>query len=353
MSSDSVLVVDVKGNPRQRGRQQGEGARSRIAGMIDAYRELLPAAVRRSWERVQQQAYKYLSHAEVAFPQFVDELRGIAEGAGVSFEEAWVLNCAEEVIDSRRSSGCTTLAVRDDLTVDGHVLLAHNEDWTSVDRDHIYLVRAEPEDGPPFLAMTYGPLLVNVGLNGEGIGVGINSVYPTDGRIGVPRILFSRAILGARAIGQAIAACLFRERAGGYHNLLADANGELYSVETSATEHAILYGEEGWLVHTNHYLSPRLQAVERPGGYVGSQVRYHRARRLLQGQLGLVTRQGVQEVLRDHVNRPYSICGHEDLSRPPHDRDQTVLSLVMDLTERRLWAAPGPPCEGEYTAFSL
>ena len=38
------------------------------------------------------------------------------------------------------------------------VLLAHNEDWISVDRDHVYLVHAEPDDGPAFIGMTYGPL---------------------------------------------------------------------------------------------------------------------------------------------------------------------------------------------------
>jgi hypothetical protein len=43
---------------------------------------------------------------------------------------------------------------RDDLTADGYVLLAHNEDWISVDRDQVYLVHAEPDDGPAFIGMT-------------------------------------------------------------------------------------------------------------------------------------------------------------------------------------------------------
>ena len=289
MSTRRVQVIDVAGTPRQRGRQQGEGARQQIAGMIAAYRELLPAGLKMTWEETVRQARKHLPYAEAALPHFVEELRGIAEGADVPFEDAWALNCAEELADGRRSSGCTTLAVRGDLTADGHVLLAHNEDWTSVDRDHVYLLRARPDDAPAFLAMTYGPLLANVGLNEEGIAVGINSVYPTDGRAGVPRILFSRAILAARVIGQAISACLHRERAGGYHSLLADEHGELYGVETSATAQALLYGEEGWLVHTNHYLAPAMQPLERPRPYVGSHVRLNRARRLLQAQLGSVT----------------------------------------------------------------
>jgi len=350
----TVPIIHVEGPPRERGRQQGEGARSQIAGMLAAYRELLPQASKLVWEEALREARKVLPYAEAAFPHFVEELRGIAEGAGAPFEDVWLLNCYEEVTENQDES-CTSLAVRDDRTGGGHVLLAHNEDWISVDCDHVYLVHAEPDDGPAFIGMSYGGLLANIGFNEEGIGVAINSVYAADVRVGVPRILFSRAILATRTIGEAIVACVPRQRAGGYHYLLADAHGELYSVESSATTHAILYGEDGCLVHTNHYLSPRMQTLEQPGAYAGSHVRLNRARRLLQAQIdkGEVTVKGLQALLRDHVNYPNSICGHEDSADPPHERGQTVISLVMDLTERTVWAAPGPPCEGEYVQHRL
>lgn len=102
----------------------------------------------------------------------------------------------------------------------------------------------------------------NIGFNAEGSGVAINSVYPIDGRVGVPRILCSRAVLKARTIGQAIRACVPKLRAGGYNYLLADPHGELYSVETTATTHSLVYAEAGWLAHTNRYLSPQMQAQE-------------------------------------------------------------------------------------------
>jgi len=53
------------------------------------------------------------------------------------------------------------------------------------------------------------------------------------------------------------------------------------------------------------------------------------------------------------VNRPDSICGHENPADPPHERSQTVISLIMDLTAGTVWAAPGPPCEGVFAAFHL
>ncbi|MBN1657633.1 MAG: hypothetical protein JXA93_04485 [Anaerolineae bacterium] len=347
-------LIEVVGGARARGEQQGEGCREKNVAAVARYREIIPKAINMTWEQAVREARKFLPYAEEAFPLYVEELRGVAEGAGLSFHEVWTLNCYEGLTETHQQVwGCTCMSVRDDQARDGHVLLAHNEDWSSVDSENVYLVRARPDDGPPFIGMTYGPLLVNIGLNADGIGVAINSVYPTDGRVGVPRVLCSRAVLNARTIGQAIRACVPKLRAGGYSYLLADAHGELYSIETSATTHDISYGDDGWLVHTNHYLAPKMQELEEAGTYSSSHVRLNRARRLLRAQLGDVTVEGLQMILRDHVNYPNSICVHEDPADPPHEREVTLASLVMDLTDRVIWAAPGPPCQAEYLACRL
>lgn len=354
MQEKRLPLIEIWGSPRERGRHQGEGARTQILRALSRYCEVIPKAIDLSWEAAQREARKFLPYAEEAFPQFVAELRGIAEGAAVPFEEVWTLNCYEGLTDVRQQVwGCTSLAVRDDYTANGHVLIAHNEDWSSVDKDNAYLVHAVPDDGPPFIGMTYGPLLVNIGLNAEGIAVAIDSVYPVDGRVGIPRILCSRAVLQARTIGQAIRACVVKLRAGGYAYLLGDSNGELYCVESSATTHDLIYGEDGWLAHTNCYLSPKMKLLEEPGTYSSANVRLNRARRLLRSQLGAVTVESLQQILRDHVNFPRSICVHEDPNEPPHEREMTLVSLVMDLSEHVVWAAPGPPCEGEYRAYGM
>jgi isopenicillin-N N-acyltransferase-like protein len=114
-----------------------------------------------------------------------------------------------------------------------------------------------------------------------------------------------------------------------------------------------MYGDDGWLVHTNHYLSPKMQALEEPAPYSSSRVRLNRTRRLLRTQLGQVSVESLQAILRDHVNWPNSICGHEDMADPSHERALTLVSLIMDFTERVMWAALGPPCEGEYVAYRL
>ncbi|MDH4209664.1 MAG: C45 family autoproteolytic acyltransferase/hydrolase, partial [Anaerolineae bacterium] len=175
MSSRTIPIIEIKGKPRERGRQQGEGARPQILRALTLYREILPQEMKMTWDEGLREARKFLPYSEEAVPHFVEELRGIAEGANVSFEDAWILNCYEGLVYSRQEVwGCTSVAVRGDRTADSHVLLAHNEDWNSVDRDNVYLVRTQPEDRPAFIGVTYGPLLVNIGLNAEGIGVAID-----------------------------------------------------------------------------------------------------------------------------------------------------------------------------------
>ena len=61
----------------------------------------------------------------------------------------------------RYTNTCVKLAEGVDLERRAIVLLADNEDWISVDRDHVHLVHAEPDDGPAFIGMTYGPLMLS------------------------------------------------------------------------------------------------------------------------------------------------------------------------------------------------
>ena len=353
MAMAEAPLFEVSGSPEEMGRAQGAQASDLIHSMLADYRSFVHGASGLRWEEAVARARDYLPYSQAAFPDLVQEVRGIAEGAGASFEEIWLLNCYEEVAEDQKLMACTTVAVNGEVTADGHVYLAHNEDWISVDRKHVYLVRARPEGAPAFLGMSYGALLCNIGFNAAGIGVGINSVYPRDVRAGIPRILVSRAILSATDLPGAIEACVPENRAGGYNHLLAEGGGAIVSVESSATRHETLRAADGWLAHTNHYRSERMQAVEAPGAYASSHARLKRAEGLVRGRQGPITRDDLQAILRDHRNGALAICGHEQESDPPHERSCSVISLIMDLTDQVMWATLGPPCQGEYKAYEL
>ncbi len=349
--------IEVHGSHREMGRQIGEAAREQIQHSVINARMLIEAAYNElelTWDGAQIQSRKYLPFAEERYPQYVDELRGISEGANVPFDEIVVLNVMEAVTtDALHLTRCTSMAVNDERTADGHVLAAHNEDWIPEDEGDVLVISAKPDKEPPFLAMTYGGLLPNVGFNAYGIAQLIDSVYPSESRIGIPRLVVARAVLASRRISGAIGRTLIPHRAAGYNHLLVHESGEIYSIEVSARKFEILYAHEGYMVHTNHYIDPKMKEVEKdPEELLSSRVRYFRASRLLR-QTQKHSIKSLQAIQKDHVNVPNSICNHNIDGIDPLDREKTINALVIDLTAREMHLAWGNPCQNTYHTYHL
>ena len=350
-------LIEVSGTHQEMGRQIGEAARQQVQHSISNARLLIDDAydsLELTWQGAQIQSRKYLPFAEERYPQYVDEMRGIAEGANVPFDDVVVLNVMEAVTtDALHLTRCTSMAVNEERTADGHILAAHNEDWIPEDENDVFVISAKPDKEPPFLAMTYGGLLPNVGFNAYGIAQLIDSVYPNDSRIGIPRLVVARAVLASRRISGAIGRTLISHRAAGYNHLLVHESGEMYSVEVSARRFDILHGTDGYLTHTNHYLSPTMKEIEKdPEELISSRVRYFRANRLLRDS-STHTIKTLQTIQKDHVNLPNSICNHNIEGIDPMDRESTITALVIDLTAREMHIAWGNPCQNIYHTYHL
>lgn len=350
-------LIEVKGKHGEIGRQVGEARREQVQHSITNARLLIEQSydeLELTWEGAKIQARKYLPFVEERYPQYVEEMRGIAQGANVEFADVMALNTMEAVTtDALHLTRCTSFCVNERRTADGHVLAAHNEDWIPEDEDDVFVVQAKPADEPPFLAMTYGGLLPNVGLNAYGIAQLIDSVYPSDSRIGIPRLVVSRAVLAARRISGAIGRTLVPHRAAGYNHVIIHESGEMFSIEVSATRFEILHGTDGYLVHTNHYLSDGMKGIESdPEELISSRVRYFRASRLLRESTSH-TIKSLQVIQKDHVNLPNSVCNHAVDWTDPLDREKTINAMVIDLTAREMHICWGNPCSNSYHTYHL
>lgn len=357
MNAKQLPLIEVYGSHYQMGCQIGEACRAQVKHSIENANALLNDAydhLQLSWDGALIQARKYIPFAEEHYPQYVEEIKGISDGAGVSFDDIAVLNAMEAVtMDALHLTKCTSLAVNQERTASGNVLLGHNEDWIPEDEPDVFIIHARPLDEPAFLAMTYGGLLPNIGLNACGIAQCCDSVYPTDSRIGIPRVIVSRAVLAARTPGEAIRHALVRHRAAGYNHLIAHESGELYNVEVSSRRFALLSTTDGYLAHTNHYLDPQMRTIESdPEELISTRVRHLRAMRLL-SKTQLHNVESLQAIQKDHINHPDAICNHADSAENPLDREKTVTALVMDLSARQIHAAWGNPCENAYFTYQL
>jgi len=310
-----------------------------------------------SWDMAIENSTLYLPYAEDFDSKYIDYLRGYARGAKQRFEDLFVLICQDE------KGLCTDVAVNMDATADGSVLSAHTEDWRTEDERHAVLLHGRPDDGPAFLLMTLGGLELVGGINSRGISFTGNSLSQNDTRIGIPKMVLSARIASAKTLSEAISAALAPERASSYNNNICHSSGEMYSVEASATDSSLIYPEAGCLVHTNHYLSPKMAKYEAlftdgnsgtfmPSGS-SSLTRYNRARRLLNRSLGRVTMETLRSVLSDHVDFPNSICCHPQSEAGHLEQYKTIYATIADLTKLELWVCLGEPCKGKLERHSL
>jgi hypothetical protein len=97
-------MFEVAGTHREIGQQIGEAAKKQVQHSVENARILLDSAyeqVELTWDGAIIQSRKYMPFAQERFPQYVDELMGIAEGAGVTFDQLAVVNAME-----RPCTGC-------------------------------------------------------------------------------------------------------------------------------------------------------------------------------------------------------------------------------------------------------
>ena len=59
------------------------------------------------------------------------------------------------------------------------------------------------------------------------------------------------------------------------------------------------------------------------------------------------------DILADHAGFPNAICRHVDERDADDDRSETIFSVLLDLDERRLGVATGPPCTSSYEWLTL
>jgi isopenicillin-N N-acyltransferase-like protein len=307
--------------------------------MLAHTRTILAPGLR--WEDFRQAAQPYQAATQRAFPWTLDEIRGVAEGAGVDFLDLFILS-VEELFSTSPASLCSDFAACPPAT-EGYVLLAHNNDLNPNVQECILAIEWSFTDHPRLFTIGVGPFL-SIGVNAKRIALTGNELFLNDKHTGVPRLIIARAILSACNFEEALVIAIHPDRASSYNNIISSSDGRIVSVEASATDYELLHPEEGWLVHTNHYTHPRMKKYELdPQEIPGSISRYERARTLMQTRASPVTLPMLKTFLSDHAATPVSLCWHD-----PAGKVKTVFSALIDLTELTVEAAVGNPCQGEF-----
>jgi isopenicillin-N N-acyltransferase like protein len=354
----------VEGGPRQRGRQYGEQARERVRLSIDAYREVFSQYAGWGWPRVCDEAKKFERPIAAYCERYLEEIRGIAEGAAVDELDVLAINVRTEVMfaakardaaaSMRRFHECSSFATLPPAEPGGRTLLGQNWDWLLHTFDTVVVLEARQDDGPDFVTVVEAGLLAKTGLNSSGVGLCTNALV-TDADLGTPGVPYHvvlRAILDSETISDALVSLQRGSRSSSANYLIAHEDGVALDVEAAPGDFSrlfFLYADDGVLLHTNHFIG---------GGFDGrdvsvwampnSPVRLARLRDLVASQRGQLSEETWEQILADHATYPLGICSHPDPRITDLECGATVASVIMDLGERRVWLADGQPCSTPY-----
>ncbi|WP_158624103.1 C45 family peptidase [Micromonospora sp. HM5-17] len=367
-----VPMVRVQGPPAECGIGYGTVARDLIEANLDFYLRrfrneagLDAAAVRAAGAAFREVTARH-------HPRVAEQLDGVAEGAGVRADEIYALNARTELIYGRQrtpgtpaaaeaeTGGCTSVGVLGTHTTNGHLLLGQNWDWHPDQRSVMLLLATRDERGLTVLTLTEAGMLAKTGLNSAGVGVCVNMLgcdrdgLPADGTApGVPYHVLLRAALEGDSLAEALKAACRGTRNSSINLLLgqaAEGGGEIVDLELVPGDVGWLHPVDGLVTHANHLETglPVYDTIKDWGG--SSLFRSARARRLLAARLaaGPLGESDLAALFRDHASWPQSICRHVDDRYPPAERAETVYSVLLDLDDRRLGIAAGPPCEHRY-----
>lgn len=344
MTNTQIPMIEARGTYREVGRQIGMQGKPQIQSMLAYLRENVPAGF--SWEQMLIHSKDYLAPSRAVYPQYIEELEGISEGAGVSFDDIFLSMC-EELWESPVLHGCTDMAARGRATLDRTTLIAHTNDLSLSSEARLVILKIQAGDEPEILAVSPGGIAISAGYNASKISLTGNQLDSNDVRAGVPRLLVVRAILGSRTLSEAMTHCLLPQRASSYNNVIADGSGEVYSMEGSATDLEAIYIEKDVMAHANHYVSPAMRRFELDRSTnANSIIRHNRAEYLLRENYGKLTPELFRTLLADHAGYPTSICKHGTESF-------TVFSIIIQVETLKAWIGRGFACETKYFEYKL
>lgn len=363
-------LIDISGPPRERGRQYGRLAAERISKGVSHYAAQI---VKLGLDQPKLAAIirDYLPIMENFDAAHVEEMRGIAEGAGIPFEDVVLLNARSEILKLAASpamrerlqaagevdDGCTGVIAMPPATADGKLLHAQNWDWKHECAETAVVLRVRREDGPDILTFTEAGGLARSGLNAAGIALTANFLESDlDYRkVGVPLPLIRRKILEQEHLALAMRAAYVTRKSGSNNMMISHAGGVALNFECAPDETFLLHPSGGLLVHANHWLSPIALGKLRDTGIASTPdtlYRDTRVRELLEPHRGKIDASHIKAALLDDFASPWSVC------RPPRlnlasNLSATVATLVMQPAALTMEVAALPAVNPEFSRYGF
>lgn len=359
--------ISISGSPEARGRSYGQQAAERVRKSAALYGQTL---VDLGYDAMARSLLitSFAREIENFAPHYLEEMRGIAAGAGVTLEDIVMVNARSEVIAKARAEkkkaaelepgdGCTGALILPTRSANGRLIHGQNWDWRAECTQTAIVLRVRNENGPDMLTFVEAGGLARSGLNSAGVSITANYLESDRDflQLGVPLSLIRRKVLEQEHFALAVKAVATTPKSCSNNIMIGMAAGFGVDYECTTDEAFPIYpGSDDLIVHANHWVSDVALTKLRDTGRAStpeSVYRDWRVRRLL-NEKNQLTREDLKRALFDDFGSPYAVC------RPPrpgsHDNlSATVAMVIMEPASGLMEVAPLPALNRSFTRYSL
>ncbi len=279
--------LEVSGTHHDIGKQIGTRFSKEIMGSHYALHDLLTSVAGIIQSAPDVFYDPFLEAAQIHFPDYVDELQGIADGSGISFDDIFQSNIFMEVIylyyelsgkknySFPPSFGCSSTA----YSKNGKSFLTHNEDLFTSFLSYMYLLKIKVTGKHEILTLSYPGLIPGIppGMNEAGIVQCGNDICGLHIEQSVPMVFHFRSVLDATSLDDAVSRAKYPHRTRTMtHNIGSFNENKIVSIEAAPSKNES-HNVDGFYVHTNHFILPEMLDVEiDPSGMPSSESRFNK-----------------------------------------------------------------------------
>ena len=357
LNANPYKVLDVSGSPRERGFKYGSHHAALIKRLLDAHYDFYSTYLKTTREEAVRSASKYVEPTRRYSDDIVQELQGMAEGAGLKLDEIMMIAAFNEVFYPKLAKACTSFAVRDGATSDGLTYVGQNNDegidpW--LDGDCTTLTRFNQKDAPNALIYTYAGAPAMMGINSAGLSLCINALGFDEPKIGVPMLCVVREVFNQKDIDGAVKAIERADRAFALNFVMGTTKG-IANIEANPMKVVTTRSDDA-LYHANHYLFCPVEGFSEAKSDEYRRNSTHRCDRmeaLIESSKGKLNLPVLEGFLRDHENHPDTICAHVNQKRTRAHWSRTLDGMIYVPEKREAWIAHGNPCEREFERYAV
>jgi isopenicillin-N N-acyltransferase like protein len=343
-ASTKPQVLTLQGqDSRQLGVQRGTGGRAGIAGCWDVYRQLFQAHGI-SEAIVEREATNSLAAIDAWAPHLAAEIRGTAEGADLPVWKVSALNARTEILslsDRARPGECSTV-----VSAGSRPFSLQTWDWHEELATAWHLQSVETKQGR-FVGLTEYGILAKIGLNDAGVGVHLNVLghrHDSPGAVPV-HVAAAQVLHEAVSLDEAVDILLDAPVQTSSAISVVTRAGTMI-VELSPEGAEVIKPTGGSLLHTNHFLAPRLANGEKTELYQpDSQQRIDLLERRVGAAFQPATPQDLVPYLCSVPGDGAELCCVPAPGAGLGSRWATLATVGIDPATSTLLASPGAPTD--------